>query len=61
MVEILAENKDFYFVRTGYELGAEYSTWEGTKQQDIEKENYGLIKKEDYWNSKPEYISMKNT
>lgn len=61
LVEILAENKDFYFVRTGYELGAEYSTWAGTKQQDIEKENYGLIKKEDYWNSKPEYISMKNT
>ena len=61
LVEILAENKDFYFVRTGYKLGAEYSTWAGTKQQDIEKENYGLIKKEDYWNSKPEYISMKNT
>lgn len=55
LVEILAENKDFYFVRTGYELGAEYSTWAGTKQQDIEKENYGLIKKENYWNSKPEY------
>lgn len=55
LVEILAENEEFYFVRTGYELGAEYSTWAGTKQQDIEKENYGLIKKENYWNSKPEY------
>lgn len=61
LVEILAENEEFYFVRTGYEMGAEYTTWAGTKQQDIEKENYGLIKKEDYWNSKPEYISMKNT
>ncbi len=61
LVEILAENEEFYFVRTGFEMGAEYTTWAGTKQQDIEKENYGLIKKEDYWNSKPEYISMKNT
>lgn len=48
LVEILAENNEFYFVRTGYELGAEYTTWAGTKQQDIEKESYGLIKKEDY-------------
>ena len=38
MVEILAENEEFYFVRTGYEMGAEYTTWAGTKQQDIEKE-----------------------
>ena len=59
--EILAENKEFYFVRKGYELGAEYTTWAGTKQQDIERINYALMKKEDYWSSKPKYIDIKNT
>ena len=61
LVEILAENKEFYFVRKGYELGAEYTTWAGTKQQDIERINYALMKKEDYWSSKPKYIDIKNT
>ena len=61
LVEILAENKDYYFVRTGYEMGKEYTTWAGTKQRDIVKTNYGLIKKEDYWNSIPNYINMQNT
>lgn len=61
LVEILAENKEYYFVRKGYELGKEYTTWAGTKQQSIEKTNYALIKKEDYWNSKPKYIDIKNT
>jgi len=60
LVEILAKTKEFYFVRTGYDLGAEYTTWAGTKQQSIEKTNYALIKKDDYWNSKPEYINIKN-
>ena len=61
LVEILAENKEFYFVRKGYELGAEYTTWAGTKQQNIERINYALMKKEDYWSSKPKYIDIKNT
>ena len=61
LVEILAENKDYYFVRTGYEMGKEYTTWAGTKQRDIVKTNYGLIKKEDYWNSNPKYIDIKDT
>ena len=61
LVEILAENNDYYFVRTGYKLGNEYTTWAGTKQKDIESENYGLIKKDDYWNSKAEYINIINT
>ncbi len=60
LAKILAETKDYYFVETGYELGKEYTTWAGTKQQNIEKINYGLIKKEDYWNSKAEYINMNN-
>lgn len=61
LVEILAKTGEFYFVKIGYDLGAEYTTWAGTKQRSIEKENYALIKKEDYWNSKPEYIGIKNT
>lgn len=60
LADILAENNDYYFVNTGYELGKEYTTWAGTKQQNIEKTNYALIKKEDYWNSKAEYIKMDN-
>ena len=42
-------------------MGDEYTSWAGTTQQDIEKTNYALIKKEDYWNSKAEYIDMQNT
>lgn len=61
LVKILAKNKEYYFVIKGYELGAEYTTWAGTKQQNIEKTNYALIKKEDYWNSNPKYIDIKNT
>lgn len=61
LVEILGENEEYYFIRTGYELGGEYTTWAGTKQQDIEDVNYALIKKEDYWNSRAEYINIKNT
>ncbi len=61
LVEILAKNKEYYFVRKGYELGAEHTTWAGTKQQSIEKINYALIKKDDYWNSKPKYIDIENT
>ena len=45
LAEILAESKDYYFVETGYELGEEYTTWAGTKQQNIKKINYSLIKK----------------
>ncbi len=44
LVEILAENEEFYFVRTGYEMGAEYTTWAGTKQQDIEKRKLWINK-----------------
>lgn len=61
LVQILAENEVYYFVTTGSEMTEEYTTWAGTKQRDIIKINYGLIQKEDYWNSKANYISMKNT
>lgn len=60
LVEILAESNNYYFIITGYELSKEYTTWAGTKQQNIEKINYGLIKKEDYWNSNAEYININN-
>lgn len=61
LVEILAKNKEFYFIIASYDLGEEHISWAGTKQQNIEKINYALIKKEDYWKSNPEYINMKNT
>lgn len=61
LIDILAQNEKYYFVEKGYEFGKEYTTWAGTKQKDIEKTNYALIRKEDYWNSNPKYIDMKNT
>ncbi len=61
LINILAQNDKYYFVEKGYEFGKEYTTWAGTKQKDIEKTNYALIRKEDYWNSNPKYIDMKNT
>lgn len=61
IVEILAENDQYYFVRNGYEMTPEYTTWAGTKQRNIKKTNYALIRKQDYWNSKGDYINMKST
>lgn len=60
MVEILSSNDEYYFVQIESIFGAEYTTWAGTKQQDIIGTNYGLIKKSDYWASKPNYIKMTN-
>lgn len=60
LVNILAANDTYYFVEREYVLGEEYTTWAGTKQQDIISVNYALIKKADYWASKPEYIKMQN-
>ena len=58
LVEILDQTDTHYFVRTGYKMSKEYTTWAGTKQRDIEETYYGLIRKEDYWNSKAEYLPM---
>ena len=58
LVEILEQTDTHYFVRTGYKMSKEYTTWAGTKQRDIEETYYGLIRKEDYWNSKAEYLPM---
>lgn len=60
LVEILSQNDEYYFVRTGYKMSKEYKTWAGTIQSDIEDTYYGLIKKEDYWSSKANYINIKN-
>lgn len=60
LVEILASNDDYYFVETETILGDVYTTWAGTKQQDIIGTNYALIKKADYWASKANYIKMTN-
>ena len=47
-------------LQMGYTLGEEYTTWAGTTQQDIVATDYGLILKEDYWNSKANYLKMEN-
>ena len=60
LVDILASNDDYYFVKIESIYGEEYTTWAGTQQQDIIGISYGLIKKSDYWDSKPNYIKMTN-
>lgn len=60
-VRILASNKDYYFVLSGYIMGSSHTTWAGTEQISIEGREYSLIKKDDYWNDKKNYIKMKNT
>lgn len=60
LVEILSSNDEYYFVLIEYVFGEEYTTWAGTKQQDLIGSNYGLIKKSDYWDSKANYIKMTN-
>ena len=60
LVEILASNDDYYFVKTESIFGDVYTTWAGTKQQDIIGTNYASIKKSDYWESKANYIKMTN-
>lgn len=58
IVEILSSNEDYYFVKTENVYGNEYTTWAGTTQKEYLGDNYGLIKKEDYWASKANYIKM---
>lgn len=60
LINILSSNDAYYFVKIESILGKEYTTWAGTKQQEIIGTNYGLIRKEDYWASNPNYINMTN-
>lgn len=60
LIEILSSNDDYYFVKVENVLGEEYTTWAGTKQQELIDINYGLIKKSDYWASNANYIKMTN-
>lgn len=60
LVTILADNDTYYFVETDHIFGEEYTTWAGTKQQDMLSIGYALIKKADYWASQPNYIKMSN-
>lgn len=60
LIKILSSNDEYYFVKIESILGKEYTTWAGTKQQEIIGTNYGLIKKSDYWASQPNYIKMTN-
>ena len=57
--ERIAENSEYYLVITGYNMTDYYKTWAGTTQRDIENVKYGLITKENYWNSKAEYMEIK--
>lgn len=61
VVDILGETKDYYFVRSEYKSVDQHIAWKNVTQIDIQETYYSLIKKEDYWNSKAEYITMKNT
>lgn len=60
LIEILSSNDDYYFVKTETIYGENYTTWAGTTQKEVIGDNYGLIKKEDYWSSKASYITMTN-
>lgn len=60
LIEILSSNKDYYFVKLESVFGEEHMTWAGVNQSNIIGENYGLIKKMDYWSSKENYIRMTN-
>lgn len=61
LVRIHAMNDAYYFVRTGLKMSDEYTTWAGTTQRHILETYYGLIKKEDYWNCRAQYIPMETT
>jgi hypothetical protein len=54
-VTILAENKEYFLVIYDYKCSGEYTTWAGTKQNDIVCNKLGLISKEDYLKGNPSY------
>lgn len=51
---ILGETKDAYFVYYDHTQHLE-KTWAGTNQYIIDQVSYGMIKKEEYWNSQPNF------
>lgn len=57
-IKILSSNKDSYFVMIEEVYGDEYTTWAGTKNRRLLETNYALVKKEDYWASRTNYIKM---
>lgn len=60
LVEILSSNNDYYFVGIETIYGDDYTTWAGTTSKRVLGTNYALIKKADYWASRPNYIKMTN-
>lgn len=54
-VTILAENQKQFLVVYDYQCSGEYTTWAGTKQNDIISYKLGLISKEDYFANKSSY------
>lgn len=53
-IEILAETKDSFFVYYDHDQHME-KTWAGTDQYELDKAYYGMISKEDFWNSNTNY------
>lgn len=56
-IDILNICQDYFLVRYDYE-GAVEKTWAGTDQFEITKDYFGLISKEDYWNSRTNYQKL---
>lgn len=59
-ISILAETKDEYLVISGYDAKNEYLAHFNVWQVEVKETFYSLIKKSDYWNSKANFISIKN-
>lgn len=58
-VTIYGETKDAFFVYYDHDQHLE-KTWAGTNQYEMDKMYYGLISKNDFWNSKANYETFTN-
>lgn len=56
-VNIIGQNTEYYFVKYNHDAHLE-KTWAGTMQYQTDAIYCGLIKKEDYWNSKNSFIKI---
>lgn len=58
-VTIYDEIKDSFFVYYDHDQHLD-KTWAGTLQYELDRTYYGMIKKEDFWNSKANYETFAN-
>lgn len=56
-IRLLGETKESYYVIYD-QTGEVKRTWAGTDQYEASEYSYGLINKQDYWNSKADYIPV---